>query len=81
MAIGQAGWQSCLVLFGLSWYWYSFVTALIIAIILFAGVGYLVHRMGLNMFGVNRIVEHQRRTTYHTCIGCGQAVKEVTEKR
>ena len=68
-----------LIVSGLVWYWVSFPVALVAAITLFGLGGFILQRIGLNIFGAKRMVEQQRRLTYFTCVCCGQAVKEVAE--
>ena len=68
-----------LVVSALVWYWISFPVALFVAITSFGLGGFILQRMGLNIFGAKRMVEQQRRLTYFTCVCCGQAVKEVVE--
>jgi hypothetical protein len=60
------------------WYHYtSFQTAAISAIVTYVAGGYLLHRVGLNIFGKHRRVEQLRKSTFHTCIHCQNPVKEL----
>jgi hypothetical protein len=58
-------------------YFTSFLVAAGTAIAIYAAGGYFLHRAGINIFGRERKVEYQRRSSYHTCIRCQQRVKEV----
>jgi hypothetical protein len=66
-----------LVVFALAWILSSFLTALLIAIIGFAGSAYALHRKGVNVFGREREVTQARSSSHHTCICCQQPVKEI----
>ena len=68
-----------LVAVAVIWYFTSFLVAAGTAIATYAVGGYLLHRVGVNVFGRERKVEHQRMTSYHTCISCEKPVKELHE--
>ena len=74
-------WPAWLVLTfmagAVTWYFTSFLVAAGIAIAIYAAGGFSLHRAGINIFGRERKVEYQRRSSYHTCINCKQRVKEV----
>lgn len=76
-------WPAWLVLVmivsALTWYWFSFPVAVLVFVLGFGLGGYLLHLLGLNIFGAKRTVEHHRRSKYFTCICCGQPAKEVVE--
>jgi hypothetical protein len=65
-----------LLLAAVTWYFTSFLAAVGTAIVFAAG-GYLLHRAGLNLFGIERRVEHPRRSSFHECIRCKASVKEI----
>jgi hypothetical protein len=67
-----------LIASALSWYFYSFLVALAAAVIVFALGGLALQRLGLNIFGRERKVEHRRTSSFHTCIRCEQPVKRLT---
>jgi ribosomal protein L34E len=70
-----------LLLAGLVWYFSaSFLAAAAVAILVYTGGGYLMHRAGWNLFGTVRQVEQKRRTSIHTCIRCRQTAKELPRK-
>jgi hypothetical protein len=66
-----------LILTAVIWYFTSFLFAAAIALVAFAGGGFLLQRLGMNIFGRENKVEHPRRSTYYTCISCHQPVKEL----
>jgi hypothetical protein len=68
-----------LITAGLIWYWFSFPAGLAVAVVFFGVGGYLLQRLGVNIFGSKRMVEQQRRSTHFNCISCGQPAKEVAE--
>jgi hypothetical protein len=72
------GWLlAVLVVSAFVWYFTSLLIAIGMAIAAFAGGGYWLQRRGVNIFGREITVEHQRKSTYHTCMHCEQAVKEL----
>jgi hypothetical protein len=75
-------WPAWLILVLISaaalWYYQtSFKTAAIGAIVTYLTGGYLLQRLGLNIFGRHRTLEHPRKSTFHTCIHCKSEVKEL----
>jgi hypothetical protein len=40
-------------------------------------IGFLLHRAGVNIVGKDKQITWPRVSVYHTCIRCGEAVKEV----
>jgi len=68
-----------LVMAGMIWYFSSsFLAAVMTAVVVYVGVGYFLQkRMGWNLFGTERSVEHQRRSSFNTCINCQGRVKEL----
>ncbi len=62
----------------LTWVWASFLWATWLTLLVFAGGGFLLHRLGINIFGSVRRVEHPRKSRFHPCICCGQRVKQVS---
>jgi hypothetical protein len=74
-------WPGLLVLAVLAlpvlWYYWTFQYALIASVMTFVLVGGLLHAIGVNIFGRQRVVEHPRTSAYHTCIQCGEAVKNT----
>jgi hypothetical protein len=68
-----------LITAGLIWYWFSFPAGLVVAVVFFGVGGYLLQRLGVNIFGSKRMVEQQRRSTHYNCISCGLPAKEVAE--
>jgi hypothetical protein len=66
-----------LIVGGVTWYYSSFLAALIAAMALFLIGGILIHKLGINIFGGERRVVEERTSTYYTCICCKQQVKEV----
>jgi len=58
-------------------YFTSFLWAAGIAIVAFTLGGYGLQRAGMNIFGRERKVEHQRKSSFHSCINCQQPVKEL----
>ena len=72
------GWLlAVLVVSAFVWYFTSLLIAIGIAIAAFAGGGYWLQRRGVNIFGREITVEHQRKSAYYTCMRCEQAVKEL----
>ncbi len=65
------------VLFCALWYFYSFLSGLIWAVLFFAGLGWWLHTVGINIFGRQREVEQTRRTSKYDCICCGEPVKKL----
>lgn len=63
-----------------TWYFTSFLVATGTAIIAFILGGFLLHRAGMNIFGRDRKVEQQRKSTFHCCISCQQPAKEVAKR-
>ena len=59
------------------WYFYSVAVAAISAVVVFAVGGFLLQRLGLNVFGWERTVEHQRKSSYHVCISCKEPAKKL----
>ena len=59
------------------WYYSTFLIALGTAIGLFVGGGYVLHKLGLNVFGRERRVELARKSSYYTCLGCHQPVRKL----
>ena len=59
------------------WYYTSFRVAAVVAIVAYAGGGYLLHWVGLNLFGKERKVEQTRKSSFHSCIHCQSPVKEL----
>ena len=59
------------------WAWTSFAWGLLFAILLYCIGGYLLNRLGINIFGRERKVEHQRKSRIYLCICCHQPVKEL----
>ena len=74
-------WPGLLLLailcFGPLWYFYSLLTATITTVAGFVVAGLLLQWTGINIFGSNHIVEHRRKSSYHNCISCGEAVKQI----
>ncbi len=74
-------WPAWLILILLvavvTWYFTSFLVAAGVAIVIYCGGGYLLQRLGINVFGREREVEYQRRSSFHTCICCKQPIKEL----
>ncbi len=66
-----------LLTFGCLWYFSSLLVAELAAVGFFVVGGLLLHKAGVNVFGKNRIVEHHRKSAYHSCINCGEVVKEI----
>ena len=56
-------------------YWPAWLILVLIGTYLVGG--YLLHRLGLNIFGRHRTLEHPRKSTFHTCIHCQSEVKEL----
>jgi hypothetical protein len=69
-----------LLVAAVSLYYFTFLTSLIEAVVLFLLGGWLLNKWGFNLFGKVRAVEQQRKTRYHTCIHCLEPVKSVTSK-
>lgn len=69
-----------LVLFGYLWYRLGFGWAAVIAVVVYWLGGRLLHRLGVNIFGRTREVRFRRRSTYHTCLCCGETARRVAEK-
>jgi hypothetical protein len=59
------------------WYFYSLQIAAVSTVGGFIIGGLLLHWSGINIFGMNQIVEHQRKSPYHCCICCGEVVKKI----
>jgi len=66
-----------LIVLGVTWYYTSFLSALLAAIAVFAIGGFLIHRAGVNIFGGERRVTEDVTSTYYVCMCCQQAVREV----
>ena len=68
-----------LIVSGFLWYFSSsFVAAILFAIMVYAGGGYFFQKMlGWNLFGAERLIEQQRKSSFHTCVHCQQPVKEL----
>lgn len=62
---------------GAVWYFSSFLFAAAVAASAFGVGGFLLHRAGFNVFGKQRRVEHQRKSSIHKCLQCGQTAKEI----
>jgi hypothetical protein len=72
------GWLLlALITFGGVWFFSSLLAATLTAFGLFLLGGGLLQMVGVNIFGKQRIVEHQRKSTYHSCISCDEIVKEI----
>jgi hypothetical protein len=70
-----------LVLAAFVWYFSSwFLAAFATFLVVYAAGGYFIQRAGWNLFGSVRRVEHQNKSSFHTCIRCQQPVKEVRQK-
>lgn len=59
------------------WAWTSFAWGLLFAILLYCVGGYLLHSLGVNIFGRERRVEHQRKSRVYLCLCCQEPVKEL----
>ena len=68
---------SVLIASAITWYFATFLAAVVTAIGAFTVGGFLLQRLGLNIFGRERTVEHERKSSYHTCISCGEPAKVV----
>ncbi len=66
-----------LVVSAFTWYFGTFLIALLTAILLFTLGGLLLQALGLNIWGRKRVVEQRRTTKFHTCVACHERVKEV----
>lgn len=66
-----------LVLSAFVWAWSSLGWATLFAIVFYVVVGLLLHRLGVNIFGRERRVEHQRKSLEYHCLCCRQPVKEL----
>ena len=76
------GWLVlALIAFGIIWYRDSLTTASLAALGLFFVGGGILHLAGLNIFGRNRTVEHPRKSTFYSCISCGQVVKKIQKAK
>ncbi len=72
------GWLLlALVSFGVVWYLHSLHFAIWQAVGLFVLGGLILHVAGVNIFGKQRVVEHQRKSIHHRCLSCGEGVKEI----
>ncbi len=72
------GWLVlALIAFACFWYFSSLLVAAFSAVGIFLLGGLLLHKSGVNIFGTNRIVEHQRKSVHHTCISCHEVVKNI----
>jgi hypothetical protein len=58
-------------------YYANFLIALGTAVVLFGGGGFALQKTGLNIFGRLRSVELTRKSSYYTCLGCQQPVREL----
>ncbi len=71
-------WLALVLIVGaVIWYYASFWWAFLIATATYAGGGYLIQRAGWNLFGSERRVELQRKSTFHTCVSCHRRVKKL----
>ncbi len=61
----------------LVWYYTTFLIAMGSAIAAFVVGGYALQLLGLNIFGREENVELARKSTYYTCLGCHQPVREL----
>jgi hypothetical protein len=59
------------------WFFSSILSGVLSGIGLFLLGGGLLHMVGVNIFGWQRMVEHPRKSTFHSCISCGEIVKQV----
>ncbi len=66
-----------LIVAAVTWYYTSLLVAAGTAIAAYVGGGFLLHRVGMNVFGRERTVEHPRKSSFHTCISCQLPVKEL----
>ncbi len=64
-----------------TWFYTTFLTAVFTAIIAFAGGGWFLQQIGMNVFGRETRIEHRRKKQLHTCIRCHQQTKMVAEGR
>lgn len=72
------GWLVLVLVFAaVIWYFSYFWVAALVAIVGYLLGGYLLQWMGINVFGRERKVEYQRKSSFHNCIRCGQPVKEL----
>jgi hypothetical protein len=70
----------CIIAAALAWYFHSFNAAAAVAIAGFVTGGYLLQRAGINIFGWERKLEHQRMSKYHNCIHCQVPANELPRK-
>lgn len=70
-----------LIAFAVLWYYTSFLWAAGLAITAYVLGGYLLQKLGLNVFGRERKVEHPRKSSFHTCVSCNQTVKRLQQTR
>ncbi|TWU33842.1 hypothetical protein [Novipirellula artificiosorum] len=76
------GWLLfAIIAFGCVWYFSSLQAAAWTAAGVFVLGGGLLHMLGVNVFGRNRIVEQQRKSAYHSCIRCDEVVKQVSKAK
>ncbi|TWU29054.1 hypothetical protein Poly41_67530 [Novipirellula artificiosorum] len=63
---------------GFLWaFWTSFRWSSLFVLVGFPAIGILLHRLGLNIFGRERRVEHRRTSRFYQCRCCQQQVKEL----
>lgn len=70
-----------LLVFGCVWYFSFLQAAAWTAAGVFVLGGGLLQLLGVNIFGRNRIVEQQRKSTYHSCISCGEVVRQIARAK
>lgn len=64
-----------LILFLFSLFYISFLAAISLSAIAFAGIAYGLHRAGLNVFDTVKKIVEPRQSVHHNCVRCAKPVK------